>query len=93
MKTIAISFCLAITALSIQAQDYGLYWKYKDYDGVALTIPSAAFDIGSWFVDEKTDRVLLRRVNKVRVMVFEDASPVKKKDLKKIRPARQTQTP
>lgn len=83
MKIIAISFCLAITALSIQAQDYGLYWKYKDYDGVALTIPSAAIDIGSWFVDEKTDRVLLRKVNKVRVMVFEDASPVKKKDLKK----------
>lgn len=83
MKTLAITFCLFISALSVQSQDFGLYWKYKDYDGIALTIPSAAIDIGSWFVDEKTDRVLLRKVNKVRVMVFEDASPVKKKDLAK----------
>ncbi|HRI59927.1 MAG TPA: DUF4252 domain-containing protein [Saprospiraceae bacterium] len=83
MKTFLFSFCLIISAFSIHAQDYGLYWKYKDYDGIALTVPSAAIDVGSWFVDEKADRVLLRKINKVRVLVFEDVSPVSDKDLKK----------
>ena len=83
MKTFALSFCLVFSALCTQAQDYGLYWKYKDYDGISLTVPSVAIGIGSWFVDEKEDRVLLRKINKVRLLVFEDYSPVTKKDLKK----------
>lgn len=83
MKTITISFLLTMCAVSVQSQDYGLYWKYKDYDGISLTIPSAAIDIGSWFVDEKTDRMLMRKVDKVRVMVFEDYSPITERDLKK----------
>lgn len=83
MKTFFFSFCLFISAFGAYAQDYGLYWKYKDYDGIAVTVPSVAIDMGSWFVDEKSDRVLLRKINKVRVLVFEDYSPVTQKDLKK----------
>lgn len=83
MRTIVFSVCLYFCAISVQGQDYGLYWKYKDYDGISLTVPSAAIDVGSWFVDEKVDRVLLRKINKVRVMVFEDVSPVTRKDLQK----------
>lgn len=79
-------FCLGLlsAAPSLRAQDYGLYWKYKDYDGIALTVPSVAIDIGSWFVDEKTERVLLRKVNKVRVMYFENGeNPVTERDLRR----------
>lgn len=82
MRT-TIIICLFLSGLAVQAQDYGLYWKYKDYDGVSFTVPSTLIDIGSWFLKEKSDRVLLRKINKVRVMVFEDSSPVKEKDLKK----------
>ena len=83
MKTIIISFLLMLCASTAKSQDYGLYWKYKDYDGISLTIPSVAIDIGTWFVDEKTDRMLMRKVDKVRVMVFEDYSPITERDLKK----------
>ena len=83
MKTFAFSICLLFTGLALQSQDYGLYWKYKDYDGIALTVPSVAIDIGSWFLDEKDDRELLRKINKVRLLVFEDFSPVTQKDLKR----------
>jgi hypothetical protein len=83
MKTIALSCCLFFSALAVQAQDYGLYWKYKDYDGISLTVPSVAIDMGSWFLDEKADRVLLRKINKARIMVFEDGSPVTQKDLQR----------
>ena len=72
-----------LCAFTAKSQDYGLYWKYKDYDGISLTIPSVAIDIGTWFVDEKTDRMLMRKVDKVRVMVFEDYSPITERDLKK----------
>ncbi len=82
MRTIII-ICLFFSGLAVQAQDYGLYWKYKDYDGISFTVPSTLIDIGSWFLDEKADRVLLRKINKVRVMVFEDGSPVTEKDLKR----------
>lgn len=83
MKTIALSICLLFSIVAANAQDYGLYWKYKDYDGISLTVPSVAIDIGSWFVEEKTDRVLLRKINKVRVMAFEDNNPVTDRDLKR----------
>ena len=51
MKTIIISFLLMLCASTAKSQDYGLYWKYKDYDGISLTIPSVAIDIGTCFVD------------------------------------------
>lgn len=82
MKAITM-LCLFFSGLAVQAQDYGLYWKYKDYDGIAFTVPSALIDIGSWFVDEKTDRVLLRKINKVRILYFEDGSPVRARDMQK----------
>lgn len=80
----AITFiCLFFSASALQAQDYGLYWKYKDYEGISLTVPSFAIDAGSWFLEEKTERKLLRKINKVRFMYFEDISPVTKRDLAK----------
>lgn len=84
MKTLFLCLGLLYGITSLQGQDYGLYWKYKDYDGIALTVPSVAIDIGSWFVDEKTERVLLRKVNKVRVMYFEHGeNPVTERDLRR----------
>jgi len=84
MKAISFFVCLFVSAFDAQAQDYGLYWKYKDYDGsIALTVPAFAIDIGSWFLDEKTDRALVRKINKVRVIAFENGSPVTEKDLKR----------
>lgn len=83
MKAIIFSTCLFFSAYFIQAQDFGLYWKYKDYDGISLSVPSFAIDVGSWFVGEKSERRLLRKINKVRVMYFEGASPVTEKDLRR----------
>ncbi|MBK8194952.1 MAG: DUF4252 domain-containing protein [Lewinellaceae bacterium] len=84
MKTCLLGLFLTC-AIAAGAQDYGLYWKYKDYDGgIALTVPSLAIDMGSWFVDNKTDRVLLRKINKVRVMYFENGeNPVTERDLRR----------
>lgn len=80
-------FCLILTLLGINAnaQDRGLYWKYKDYDGaIALSVPRWVIHAGSWFVEEKTDRKLIRKVRKMRVLVFEDQlSPVTKGDVEK----------
>ncbi|MEO6760608.1 MAG: DUF4252 domain-containing protein [Saprospiraceae bacterium] len=68
----------------LQAQDGRLFWKYKDYDGVAFTLPRTGIDIASWFLDNRDDRVWLRRINKVRVMVFEDvANPVRDRDMRR----------
>lgn len=82
MKAFPI-ICLFFNALALQAQDYGLYWKYKDYDGVALTVPGFAIEIGSWFIEEKEERAFVQHVNKVRILYFEGYSPVTEKDLKK----------
>ena len=78
-------FCCFLTLLTstLSAQDYGLYWKYKDYTGISLTVPSVAIDMGSWFIKDKEDRQLMRHINKVRVMFFEGKSPITKRDLKK----------
>lgn len=80
-------FCLLLTlvGISLNAQDRGLYWKYKDYDGsLSFTLPRWVIHAGSWFVDEKADRKLIRKVHKVRALVFEDQdSPVIKSDVDK----------
>lgn len=84
MKTIQffIAFFLAVSAL--HAQDYNLYWKYKDYDGsIAVSVPRLGTWIGSSFVQEKEDRALVRKVHKVRVLYFEDESPFTQRDLKR----------
>jgi hypothetical protein len=75
MKQLLICLTLSLLATFLHAQDYGLYWKYKDYDGaIAVTVPRWAIHTGSWFLKEKTDRRLLRKVRKARVLVFENAS-------------------
>jgi len=84
--TAKIIFIAALFLVSgeAHAQDAGLYWKYKDYDGVAFMLPRTAIDIASWFLDDRQDRVWLRRVNKVRVMVFEDVrNPVTERDMQR----------
>lgn len=83
MKTYLIVFCLFVSASVLRAQDFGLYWKYKDYEGVSLTVPSFAIDIGSWFVKEEAESRLIRKINKVRIMYFENGSPVKERDLQR----------
>jgi hypothetical protein len=83
MKTIMLSVCLIFSALALPAQDYGLYWKYKDYTGVAFSLPGFAIEIGAWFIEEKEERAFVQQVNKVRVLYFEGYSPVTEKDLKK----------
>lgn len=72
-------FCFLATAAG--AQDRGLYWKYKDYDGaITVTVPAWAMHVGSWFLNDKADRKLVRKLHKVRVMVFQDGSPITKGD-------------
>lgn len=84
MKTILLSFCLLFAANTLCAQDGWLYWKYKDYDGMALTVPGWVVDAGSWFLPEKAERKLMRRVDKVRFMMFEnDHNPVTERDMKR----------
>lgn len=76
---------LLFCAVGLPAQDRGLYWKYKDYDGaIALSVPRWVIHAGSWFINEKADRKMLRKVRKVRVLVFEDQhAPVTERDLKR----------
>lgn len=81
-------FCLFgfLFVQQLNAQDYRLYWKYKDYDGaISVTVPGYVVDIGSWFLDEKADRQVARKVNKVRTLVFTEGnrSPVTQRDMRK----------
>ena len=81
-----ILFCLLFIgfAATSQAQDRWLYWKYKDYDGsISFTVPRVVIGTGSLFIKQKSDRKMLRRVHKVRTMIFEDGSPMKDRDIKK----------
>jgi hypothetical protein len=72
MKQLFIGLILSLSGFVLNAQDYGMYWKYKDYDGaIAVTVPRAAIHTGSWFLDKKADRKMLRQVRKARVLVFE----------------------
>ena len=81
------SLFVAVFALSlhtVQAQDYGLYWKYKDYDGaIAVSAPGWVAKLGSLFIDKNEGRKLVQKIRKVRVLVFEDQSPITPKDFKK----------
>ncbi len=83
-KTIFIAALFLLVLGDAHTQDARLYWKYKDYDGVAFTVPRLAIDIAAAFVDKGEDRAWLRRVNKVRVMVFEDVrNPVSERDMRR----------
>lgn len=86
MKAILFFISCFLTINALQAQDGGLYWKYKDYDGaIAVSVPRWATFIGSAFVDEKEDRRLVRKIRKVKVLFFEDKSPFTQRDLKRFR--------
>lgn len=75
-------FVLVVNAL--QAQDNGLYWKYKDYDGaIAVSVPGWVAKLGSMFIDEKEGRSIARKIRKVKVLVFQDGSPITVKDFKR----------
>lgn len=81
-----ILFCLLFlgTAFTAQSQDRWLYWKYKDYDGgMNFTVPRLAIGAGSVFLKEKGERQMLRRLHKVRTLIFEDGSPLSGRDLKR----------
>lgn len=82
-----ILFCLItfFFCTNIAAQDGALFWKYKDYDGaMAFRIPGFLPKISSIFVKGKEERRLLRRVGKVRILVFQDnQNPIKDTDLKR----------
>jgi hypothetical protein len=83
MKAIFLTAALLMLGSgTVLGQDHKLYWKYKDYDGaVALSVPGFAVDFASWFVKDKDDRRLMRKLDKVRVLVFENPSPVTARDL------------
>ena len=69
---------------TVQAQDYGIYWKYKDYDGaIAVSAPGWVAKLGSLFIDKNEGRDLVRKIRKVRVLVFEDQSPITTSDFKR----------
>ena len=73
MKPFLICLILSLFGLQMHAQDKRLYWKYKDFDGaISVTVPGWAIHAGSWFLGEKSDRKLIRKVRKARVLVFED---------------------
>lgn len=78
----AAAFLLVFQA--VQAQDYGLYWKYKDYDGaIAVSAPGWVAKLGSMFLDKDEGRDLVRRIRKVRVLVFQDENRITARDFKK----------
>lgn len=85
MKQLLIVLVLSLFGAGLFAQDHALYWKYKDYDGaIAVTAPRWLIHTGSWFVEKKADRKLLRKVRKARILVFEDqGSPISDRDMQR----------
>ncbi len=85
MKIFQLFVGLLLVSSKLQAQDYGLYWKYKDYDGaIAVSIPRWATLVGSAFMDEKEERQLVRKIRKARVLFFEDGTPFSQKAINKL---------
>lgn len=81
MKHFLLATGLLLSASLLSAQDFGLYWKYKDYDGVCLTMGRAAFDIGSLFLKKDEGRAFVHRMKKLRIMVFDGYSPITERDI------------
>ncbi len=83
-KAILLLFVAISYTVRADAQDAGLFWKYKSYDGaIALRIPGAVTGISSLFAGEREERMLLRRMHATRILVFEDRSPVTDSDFQK----------
>jgi len=76
---------LFLASNMLQAQDYGIYWKYKDYDGaVAVSVPGWVTQIGSVFIDGKENRQVIRKIRRFRVLVFQEkGSPITTKDFER----------
>lgn len=82
MKAIQFFIASFLLVNVLSAQDAGLYWKYKDYDGaIAVSVPRWATIVGSAFLDEKEDRKLVRKIHKAKVLFFEDKSPFTRRDI------------
>jgi len=81
MKAMVIGLLLLFGGTALQAQDRMLYWKYKDYDGaIPITAPRWVIGTASLFLKEKQDRKMIRKVHKLRVLVFEGESPIRDAD-------------
>ncbi len=81
-----ILFCLLFMATSFvgQSQDRWLYWKYKDFDGsISVTVPRLMFTAGSAFGRDQEERKLIRKVHKVRTLVFQDGNPMSERDMRR----------
>jgi hypothetical protein len=85
MKNAIFLLFISLLAVEVSAQDKGLYWKYKDYDGaVSVTAPEFLLEMGSWFINDQNERQMFRKINKVRVLVFSDGqNPIKERDMRK----------
>jgi hypothetical protein len=85
MKPLFVCLILILAGARAQAQDLGLYWKYKEYDGaIAVTAPHWLIHAGSWFLDQKEDRKIVRKVRKVRVLTFENSdNPISGRDMER----------
>jgi hypothetical protein len=81
LLSIALLFCVATIS---QAQDRWLYWKYKDYHkGINFTVPRFVIGTGSLFFKTSEERKLMRRLHKVRLLVFEEGSPISERDVRR----------
>ncbi|MEO0008182.1 MAG: hypothetical protein RJA20_2378 [Bacteroidota bacterium] len=77
-------FVALACATRASAQDAGLFWKYKSYDGaIALRIPGAIAGISSIFAGEREERMLLRQMRTTRILIFEEGSPITARDTDK----------
>lgn len=75
---------LTATIFRVEAQDRWLYWKYKDFDGgINFSIPRLLIGTGAAFLEEREDRKMMRRLHKVRTLIFEEGSPLSERDIRK----------
>jgi L-rhamnose mutarotase len=75
---------LSTLSTQVSGQDRWLYWKYKDYNNsFSFTIPRLAISTGSMFVGTRDERRMVRRIHKVRALIFDQHSPVTQRDVKR----------
>jgi hypothetical protein len=96
MKTILFSIAILLTPMLIQAQTVSInefYRKYKHADEkkAAVVLPGWLLRMGVGIaknkVEEDLEKDILRlagKIGKLRVLAFEDANPVRKKDFDRL---------
>jgi hypothetical protein len=68
----------------MHAQDQHLFWKYKEYDGaISCSVPGWVLHLGSVFLKEKESRRLVRKINNIKVLVFENNNPFTRQDIER----------